>query len=627
MSNGWCSVPKGWRRITKGSELPHSAEKQPVCCLRLPACASEAESGWELPAARSAWPRRADGWLTSWGALREEVPEKKQKPGCPAPAALCPQPPAPPRPLPKRPDVSAQLAKEYICFSLKQLDAISIYIQMTAIQRERLFGWELGVPWITTLFAVSAYLCYIIPVKIPAAGIFCMAVKTSGASQANAVSLFRAQAAEVFRLQHTAPRERGEDGDIFPLKLQTRSSCSRKQGMKQGSSRTVQLSLGPTQPERNLVHSALGQHLPPLHLHRSAAKLHQFTRWKQRQELLPSAEHKPRRSLHLYAALHSRFGKLHNLCGSFFTCKLRCSAQQRCKLSSPFNWGLPPPGTRSQNPGGISARRPLNTHWNHMVFSPSAASDQTSPCNINAYIFLQKPRPCCTAQEPARNSLLNPQTCLLFLAARTLGQQNKNKLLHITRCLYTAHIFFSAQIIKKKTNPANRSDTEVLMILGPASEGFVFLISQSTGSLPRQTPAHRAKTSWTAKGKWDRTPHSSSRRYIKDDLWTVIWFDFCRTEWTVCVCPMTNPVSPWDAAGGAWGGICSPSSAQARRATVQPQTEPPQKYSSGVSWWRVRFLAGSARDRRRRGLSSVVAVQTHAELPYPPHRALWKGCG
>ena len=134
-----------------------------------PSCASEAEPGWELPAARSAWPPPAPGSLTSWGALREEVPEKKQKPACLAAAALCLQPPAPPRLLAKCLNVSSrtQQAKEDICFSLKQLNAISIYIQMTAVQRERLFGWELGVPCTTTLFRVSVSLCYIIRVKIP----------------------------------------------------------------------------------------------------------------------------------------------------------------------------------------------------------------------------------------------------------------------------------------------------------------------------------------------------------------------------------------------------------------------------------------------------------------------------
>lgn len=118
-----------------------------------------------------------------------------------------------------------QQAKEYICFSLKRLNAISIYIQMTAIQRERQFGWELGVLCITTLFGVSVYLCYARPVKIPVEvnneGIFWTAIKTPLASQANAVSLLRAQAAKVLRLQQTAPGESGEDGDIFSLKLQT----------------------------------------------------------------------------------------------------------------------------------------------------------------------------------------------------------------------------------------------------------------------------------------------------------------------------------------------------------------------------------------------------------------------
>lgn len=135
-----------------------------------PGGASEAEPGWELPAAHSAaqpgcsLSLAAPGSLTSWGALREEVPEKKQKPAAwPWLCCAC-----------SRSDCShrawtswTEQARECICFSLKQLNAISIYIQMTAIQRERLFGWELGVPCITTLFRVSVYLCHTIPVKVP----------------------------------------------------------------------------------------------------------------------------------------------------------------------------------------------------------------------------------------------------------------------------------------------------------------------------------------------------------------------------------------------------------------------------------------------------------------------------
>lgn len=135
-----------------------------------PGGASEAEPGWEVPAAHSAaqpgcsLSLAAPGSLTSWGALREEVPEKKQKPGCLALAALRLQPL---RPLPQSLNIANRASQGMHLFSSKQLNAISIYIQMTAIQRERLFGWELGVPCITTLLRVSVYLCHTIPVKIP----------------------------------------------------------------------------------------------------------------------------------------------------------------------------------------------------------------------------------------------------------------------------------------------------------------------------------------------------------------------------------------------------------------------------------------------------------------------------
>lgn len=135
----------------------------------------------------------------------------------------------------------------------------------------------------------------------------------------------------------------------------------------------------------------------------------------------------------------------------------------------------------------------LNTHWNHMVF-PSSASDrrkeQTSPCNINA-IFLQKSCLCCTAQETDRNYLLNLSNVPIISCCK---DSSTIKTSYYIRSLYTA--FFLAQTIKK-SKPTNRSDTddnEVLMILGPASENFTLLISQSTSSLPCQTPAHWGKT-------------------------------------------------------------------------------------------------------------------------------------
>lgn len=96
----WCSVLQGCWRITRGSELRTtqrnrlSAAFSSRQCLRGRARLGTASSALS----RSAWLPRAPGSLTSWGALREEVPEKKQKPGCLALAVLRLQPP---RPLPQ----------------------------------------------------------------------------------------------------------------------------------------------------------------------------------------------------------------------------------------------------------------------------------------------------------------------------------------------------------------------------------------------------------------------------------------------------------------------------------------------------------------------------------------------
>lgn len=122
----------------------------------------------------------------------------------------------------------------YICFSLEQLNLILIDIQTAAVQREGLFGWELAAPCVTAL--LRAWLCLCCDTSENASRsrqrrYFCTAVKPPLASQANAVSLFRAQATEVLRLQQAAPRNRGKDRGVFPLRLQTSFGCSRKRGI------------------------------------------------------------------------------------------------------------------------------------------------------------------------------------------------------------------------------------------------------------------------------------------------------------------------------------------------------------------------------------------------------------
>lgn len=87
-----------------------------------PGGASEAEPGWEVPAAHSAaqpgcsLSLAAPGSLTSWGALREEVPEKKQKPGRLALAALRLQPL---RPLPQSLNIANRASQGVHLFFIK----------------------------------------------------------------------------------------------------------------------------------------------------------------------------------------------------------------------------------------------------------------------------------------------------------------------------------------------------------------------------------------------------------------------------------------------------------------------------------------------------------------------------
>jgi len=102
-------------------------------------------------------------------------------------------------------------------------------------------------------------------------------------------------------------------------------------------------------------------------------KLGQLTLWKQRQELLPSAERKARCNLCLYTALHLRFGKLHDPDSSLFTCRW---------LSLSCSWGLPAPGTHTQNPGGISARRDLSTPTEITWFPPALPQTKKERPNI-----------------------------------------------------------------------------------------------------------------------------------------------------------------------------------------------------------------------------------------------------
>lgn len=157
----WCSVLQGWWRITRGSELPTARRSRLFAAFSSRRCLR----GWARPGtASSALSRELPAlWHHGVPLGRKFQKRNKNLAAWPWPRCACSHPDCSHRAWTSR----TEQARECICFSLKQLSAISIYIQMTAIQRERRFGWELGVPCITTLFRVSIYHCHTIPVKIP----------------------------------------------------------------------------------------------------------------------------------------------------------------------------------------------------------------------------------------------------------------------------------------------------------------------------------------------------------------------------------------------------------------------------------------------------------------------------
>lgn len=155
--------PAGLAEDDEGSELPTARRNSLFTAFSCRLCprawrgAAAAQPGRRSLAAR---------WHHGVPLGRKFQKRNKNLAARPRPRCACSRQHCPPHSQSARASPTQQ-AKEYICFSLRQLNAISIYIQMTAIQRERLLGQELGVLCITTLFGVSVYLCYIIPVKIP----------------------------------------------------------------------------------------------------------------------------------------------------------------------------------------------------------------------------------------------------------------------------------------------------------------------------------------------------------------------------------------------------------------------------------------------------------------------------
>lgn len=125
--------------------------------------------------------------------------------------------------------------------------------------------------------------------------------------------------------------------------------------MKQESTQTVRLSLGLTRPEHNLIHSPSASiYHPYLCVVVQWSCISSCTGSKGRscshQQSAKPAETCACTQHYIYGLESSIIFMAHSL-------PANCIAQ----LSLSFNWGLPSPGTCSQNPGGISAHSDLST--------------------------------------------------------------------------------------------------------------------------------------------------------------------------------------------------------------------------------------------------------------------------
>lgn len=125
--------------------------------------------------------------------------------------------------------------------------------------------------------------------------------------------------------------------------------------MKKESTQTVQLSLGLTQPEHNLIHSPW------------ASIYHPYICVVLQQSWISScAGSKGRSCSHQQSAKPAATCAcaqhyIYGLESSVTFMARSLPANRIAQLSPSCNWGLPPPGTCSQNPGGISARSDLST--------------------------------------------------------------------------------------------------------------------------------------------------------------------------------------------------------------------------------------------------------------------------
>lgn len=166
--------------------------------------------------------------------------------------------------------------------------------------------------------------------------------------------------------------------------------------MKQGSTQTIHLSLGLTQPEHSLVHS------PWASIHHcisSCSEAGSVCALEAKAEAVPI-----KRVQSLLQPMYLQFRKHQKLTGFFFTWKLllswACPVTGDCLLQGCVH------KTLEAFLHTATSQHPLKSHGFPQHCLRQRRKGQTLPCNINA-IFQQKSYLCCAAREIDRNYLLN----------------------------------------------------------------------------------------------------------------------------------------------------------------------------------------------------------------------------
>lgn len=102
----------------------------------------------------------------------------------------------------------------------------------------------------------------------------------------------------------------------------------------------------------------------------------------------------------------------------------------------------------------------------------------------------------------------------------------------------------------KKTNPANRSDTEALTILGPASERFQAFLSTGSQALCHVQPLPAGENQPNCQRRTRSNPTQLFQKtHQKQSLKNSHGLIFAEQNRLCAFCPTSNPAPPWDAAG------------------------------------------------------------------------------